>query len=60
MAYERLRDAGTRVLSTDTIPHASNAIAIAPVLATALATQFERDTTEPEGASAWFDGPGSS
>ena len=41
-AYERLEAAGARIVSTDTIPHPSNAIPIAPLLVPAIAAHFER------------------
>lgn len=58
MAYERLREKGARIVSTDTIPHPSNTIPIAPALAPALAAQFEPGevVSAPEDANAWFDG----
>lgn len=44
-AYEQLREAGAaRVVSTDSIPHASNAISIAPLLAAASAPLMSADS----------------
>jgi ribose-phosphate pyrophosphokinase len=59
-AYERLCDAGARVVSTDTIPHASNAMSVVSVLADGLSAQFEQSgPPSPEEASEWFDGQAS-
>jgi ribose-phosphate pyrophosphokinase len=60
-ARELLLEAGAgRVVSTDTIPHPSNAIAIAPVLVAAANRMFERagtdvDAEDPADAERWFD-----
>lgn len=60
-ARELLLDAGAqRVVSTDTVPHPTNAIAIAPVLAAAANRMFEHagtdlDAEAPYDAERWFD-----
>jgi ribose-phosphate pyrophosphokinase len=61
LAYERLCEGGVRIVSTDTIPHASNAIWVAPALAGAMATHFEREDAarKTDDADAWFDGQAS-
>jgi ribose-phosphate pyrophosphokinase len=60
-ALDQLRAAGAgRVVSTDTIPHATNAIALAPLLAAAADGMFEQAATDvdaesPATAEAWFE-----
>lgn len=41
-AYERLQAIAARVVSTDSVPHASNAIALAPLIAAAITTSTSR------------------
>jgi ribose-phosphate pyrophosphokinase len=59
-ALEQLREAGAaRVVTTDTIPHATNAIAIAPLLHGSIGAAFETMENEagddaPATAEAWF------
>ncbi|MFZ5657296.1 MAG: ribose-phosphate diphosphokinase [Pseudomonadota bacterium] len=48
-AHARLRDAGVaRIVSTDTLPHATNAISIAPALAAQAAAQIAASPTAEE------------
>jgi ribose-phosphate pyrophosphokinase len=59
-AYERLRATGARVVSTDTIPHESNGISVAALLAAAAGQCFSADEAEDEDATGWFDGESAS
>ena len=61
-SFHKLHAAGAaRVVSCDTIPHASNAIGVAPLLAKAIDPLFDGADTGPDSdeavsASEWFDG----
>lgn len=59
-AFARLQAAGAgRIVTTDTIPHPSNAIAVAGTLGAAVAAMFREievdpETSRVESADAWF------
>jgi ribose-phosphate pyrophosphokinase len=56
-AHERLLAAGAaQVASTDTIPHASNAIGVADLLAQAAGSVFGTPEQDADDAEAFFDG----
>jgi ribose-phosphate pyrophosphokinase len=56
-AYPRLLASGaSRIVSTDTIAHETNAIGVADLVADAAARLFEADLPGEDDAAAWFDG----
>lgn len=58
-AQARIEAAGAaRIVSTDTVPHATNAISIAPLLAEAIAARLvaARQDREPSTPEQWFAG----
>jgi ribose-phosphate pyrophosphokinase len=54
-AYQELQKAGARVVSTDTIPHPSNAIGVAELVGAAADGLFEADEPGTEDPQRWFD-----